>query len=85
LRREISQSNTKWCVVPSRCGDNTQWCVHGIPGKTSEATVASDILYRHFRAINTRWKWLRVDPRDSDHGCFYEDIRLRSIMERAGI
>jgi len=85
LRREISRSNTKWCVVPSRCADNTQWCVHGIPGKSSETTIVSDILYRHFRAINTRWKWRRVDAHDSDHSSFFEDIRLKSLMERAGI
>lgn len=85
LRPEVLQSNTKWCAVPAKCGDNMQWCVHQIPGKSSQAAIAADIFYRHFRAINTRWKWKRADAHELNPNSFFEDLRLKTLMRYAGI
>lgn len=85
LRPEILQSNTKWCAVPAKCDENVQWCVHQIPGKSSQAAIATDIFYRHFRAINTRWKWKRTDAHELDPRSFFEDFRMKTLMEYAGI
>jgi hypothetical protein len=60
---------TKWIVLPERCPDDVDWGVHDIyPARrqTRRETRSwrlrpRDVLYRHFRQINTGWKtprWL---------------------------
>jgi hypothetical protein len=60
---------TKWIVVPERCPDDVDWGVHDIypvhrqtrKEKGSWRLKPRDVLYRHFRQINTGWKlprWL---------------------------
>jgi hypothetical protein len=60
---------TKWIVVPERCPDDVDWGVHDIypvRRQTRQERGAwrlkpRDVLYRHFRQINTGWKtprWL---------------------------
>jgi hypothetical protein len=61
-RREPEQATPKWCVVPTRCPERLQWCVHSIIGMRSDERISSDVTHRHFRAIRTAWKYPRTPP-----------------------
>lgn len=52
----------KWAVDPSRCPPSAQWRVHDVSGMRSDARASKGVLTRHFRAINTNWKFVRWEP-----------------------
>ena len=51
----------KWAVVPERCPASAQWSVHVILGVRGQKLALGDTSYRHFRQINTNWKYRRSD------------------------
>lgn len=62
LPRAPTPVRPKWAVAPSRCPPSAQWRVHDISGMRSDARAAKGVLTRHFRAINTNWKFARWEP-----------------------
>ncbi len=48
----------KWATVPSRTPEDCQWRVHDISGMTQPTSIEG-FCYRHFRQVNTSWKWNR--------------------------
>ncbi len=49
----------KWCAVPSRAPFTAQWQVHRIKGWPAAYLPSRIFSYRHFREINTGWKYRR--------------------------
>ena len=61
---KVNRCPTKWAVVPSACPVSAQWRVHKIAGMRATPLAVEDMSYRHFREINTNWKYRRTtrDP-----------------------
>lgn len=53
--------SAKWTVVPSRCPSRAQWKMHSIAGWAASVLTRRDMGFRHFRPINTSWKYERDD------------------------
>lgn len=62
LPRAPTPVRPKWAVAPSRCPASAQWRVHDVSGMRSDARASKGVLTRHFRAINTNWKFVRWEP-----------------------
>jgi len=62
LPRAPTPVRPKWAVAPSRCPPSAQWRVHDVSGMRSDAHASKGVLTRHFRAINTNWKFVRWEP-----------------------
>src|SRR5579875_722135 len=54
-----SRCPSKWAVVPSRCPNTAQWKVHQVTVMNTGEVDTSIACYRHFREINTHWKYCR--------------------------
>ena len=50
----------KWTCVPAMIPDDVQFTNHFFLGGGFEATPAPEIVFRHFRAITTNWKYNRT-------------------------
>lgn len=50
---------TKWAAVPAECPDRSQWKTHRIAGILQPSLPLQRAGYRHFRRINTSWKYTR--------------------------
>jgi hypothetical protein len=61
-KRELEPATRKWCVVPSRCPERSQWCVHSVADMAVDEETSSEVTHRHFRAIRTGWKYPRTPP-----------------------
>ena len=53
-----TKSPPKWAVAPRRCPIEADWLPHRVSGMDSDA-LSSLATFRHFRAINTGWKYQR--------------------------
>jgi hypothetical protein len=71
----------KWAVVPSRCPCTSQWMVHTVRGLASGQSTHSSVAYRHFREINTNWKYDRSRREIFDSERHYVDEDLRAAFE----
>lgn len=61
LPQDANACPPKWTVVPRRCPEAAQWGVHRIANWLPAARVSSAFSYRHFREINSNWKYDRLD------------------------
>jgi hypothetical protein len=50
----------KWTCVPAMIPDDVQFTNHFFLGSGFEATPVPEIVFRHFRAITTNWKYNRT-------------------------
>lgn len=48
----------KWAVAPRRCPQEARWLPHKISRMKADS-LSNFVSYRHFRAINTSWKYSR--------------------------
>lgn len=60
LPYDMNACPPKWTVVPRRCPEAAQWGVHRIPNWLPAMRVNPDFCYRHFREINSNWKYDRL-------------------------
>jgi len=61
--RERTPTATKnWCVAPQRCTFEQQWRNHAILGFPEQLVSEDRFMHRHFKAINTSWKFQRFHP-----------------------
>jgi hypothetical protein len=70
----------KWVVAPTRCPAHATWLPHRISGMDGDP-LSSLVSFRHFRAINTGWKYQRHilrRPNENDH---VKDRELEEWMQ----
>jgi hypothetical protein len=72
---------TKWALVPSKCPKNAQWKVHLI-GSMLHTVPASTACYRHFRQINTNWKYDRSPREKFDPARHNVDQELKAAFDK---
>lgn len=60
-RIDANRCASKYAVVPARCPERALWDVHRIRGWLPALIPTSDVSFRHFRMINTNWKYDRGD------------------------
>ena len=64
----VDQCPFKWCGVPAKINLRHQWSAHMIKGLQRQHDAwDNDFTYRHFRAINTGWKYKRRHEKPSGH------------------
>lgn len=76
--------NFKWTVMPSRCGESTQWKVHFIAGMEADEELSRLVSLRHFRAITDNWKgrrWKPERPNERDHVVDQELVSYLAMFE----
>ncbi|ROS78546.1 hypothetical protein EDF32_0444 [Cellulomonas sp. PhB143] len=60
----LKATTKKWCIDPRRLPGSVQWRVHSL--NPLQLDVDPEILHRHFKGVNTDWKYRRkaavVDP-----------------------
>jgi hypothetical protein len=59
LQLDRNRCRSKYAVVPSRCPERAQWDSHSILGWWPGRLRTLGAAYRHFRPINTSWKYDR--------------------------
>ncbi|HYF09322.1 MAG TPA: hypothetical protein VD970_17000 [Acetobacteraceae bacterium] len=81
VRLREADSPPKWCVVPGRLPDAARWATHRIEGAREDG-AADGVLFRHFRAISTGWKYPRGAPVAFDAARHVVDEPLRAALGR---
>jgi hypothetical protein len=71
----------KWTVVPGRCPRTAQWGIHDVMGMTVDDEISRLATIRHFRAINTNWRFGRWRPETVDPGRHKVDEELVRWLE----
>jgi hypothetical protein len=70
------RTQPKWAVVPRRCPQSAQWCVHWISNMKPDPIASTRAELRHFKAINTNWsyeRW-RIESVDLDRHVIDEEL-----------
>jgi Glycosyltransferase family 92 len=75
----------KWCVVPRQCKLAEYWSAHTVSGRDLASSYSDSFSYRHFRSINTNWKWQRGGPVAFDPKLHQFDETLDKALVRAEI
>ena len=78
---DANRCPTKWSVVPSRCPSYAQWRTHRIRNWVPAYAPSSASSYRHFRPINTNWKYDRGAAM-ADRRQLIFDARLRALLDQ---
>jgi hypothetical protein len=73
---------TKWSVVPSACPFKAQWKTHRVAGMSLRPLPLETAGYRHFREINTSWKYKRSTREPYDASKHAIDSALVECMGR---
>jgi hypothetical protein len=76
----VELAKPKWTMAPRRCPPHSQWLVHAVRGMQSDA-LASEVSYRHFRAISTGWKYPRGQLDRPNERDYVRDDELMTWME----
>jgi hypothetical protein len=71
----------KWAAVPARCPKTAQWMVHLVAGMNERAPL-STASYRHFRQVNTHWKYDRSQREKFDPARHYMDEELKAAFDK---
>ncbi|PQZ92258.1 hypothetical protein CQ018_12195 [Arthrobacter sp. MYb227] len=71
----------KWTASPLRMADAVQWCTHEIRG--ADLLEVSDIAHRHFKGINSDWKYPRTTPPTFDDQFHNVDVILQGYLGNA--
>jgi hypothetical protein len=70
----------KWAIVPRSCPDYVQWAPHSIKRWPAAFFASSKFSYRHFREINTNWKYQRGARESHDvRRHRYDEAMIRSF------
>ena len=85
LARTEAVCPKKWCVVPGRCKLEEYWGAHTVSGRDLVSSYSDSFSYRHFRSINTNWKWQRGGPVVFDQKLHQFDEMLDAALVRAEI
>jgi hypothetical protein len=78
-RSDADACPPKWTVVPARCPDRAQWRAHRIAGWMASYIVTRKFGFRHFRPINTNWKYNRAGFEPFDPSRHIHDDVLAEI------
>lgn len=70
----------KWTVVPSRCPERAQWCTHRITRWPAALPKTGRFTFRHFRQINTQWKYDRTALETFDDARHMHDAPLAEAV-----
>lgn len=70
----------KWAVAPRRCPMAARWLPHSV-SRMKVDPLSGLVSYRHFRAINTSWKYAREKTRAPSEDAHVKDEELESAME----
>lgn len=81
---ETMQCQPKWAVIPARTPPDAQWHVHQIKGWWPSRVMSRDVRFRHFREINTSWKYDRTIRDSAQAMRQVEDPLLIRDFVRAG-
>jgi hypothetical protein len=79
--RPMELSDPKWTIAPRRCPPGSQWWVHKVSGVQPDA-LSSEVSFRHFRAINTSWKYPRDKLERPNSLDYVRDDELIAWMQR---
>jgi hypothetical protein len=60
LPRRLNRGEPKWGIAPQRCPASAQWTIHTVLGLETREPALQHVSYRHFREINTSWKYDRT-------------------------
>lgn len=71
----------KWTASPLRMTEAIQWCTHEIRG--ADLLEVSDIAHRHFKGINSDWKYPRTAAPVFDEKVHVLDIALQGYLSNA--
>jgi hypothetical protein len=80
VRGPVKPTTDKWTVVPARTPPDGQWLVHVVDGMTPDKT-SKVVSTRHFRAINTNWRFQRWVPERPDERDHVLDHELASWLD----
>jgi hypothetical protein len=72
----------KWAVVPSRCPEKAQWTAHRIKNWIGAIPKSKRFAFRHYREINTNWKYARSGPPDFPFDHYEYDRPAVSALAR---
>lgn len=81
----INSCPPKWALVPRQCPNRSQWKAHKATGYYLFERTSRIAVFRHFRHINTSWKYDRTGLdgwgtwREAE---LYDDVVLRAAFER---
>ena len=70
----------KWAVAPRRCPQEARWLPHRVSRMKADA-LSGSVSYRHFRAINTGWKYSRDTMCVPSEGEHTKDAELEAAMQ----
>ena len=70
----------KWVVTPRRCPTEAKWLPHKVSRMKADP-LSSSVSYRHFRAINTGWKYARGKARVPCESENVKDEELEAAMQ----
>lgn len=71
----------KWTASPAQMKEATQWKTHRIVG--TESTDAVDVAHRHFKGMNSDWKYPRTTPVTFDGKYHVVDYALVNALEKS--
>lgn len=74
----------KWAVTPGKFSRKCSWSVHNIFGTRANARISDEFTYRHFRGINTSWKYDRWAAGDAASAAL-ADERLLAAYAATGL
>jgi hypothetical protein len=74
----------KWAIVPLRCSFRSQWKAHKVTRMRQSPLPPSDLSYKHFREINTNWKYDRSHREvfDPERHAIDSELQQASAMVR---
>ncbi|MES0810000.1 hypothetical protein ABLO27_10995 [Roseibium sp. SCPC15] len=75
----------KWTIVPGKCPEKAQWSVHRILNWWPSIRTNGNFSYRHFREINSNWKYDRSTLIEFDPSIHEEDDLLASYFEKSAL
>jgi len=80
-RLDANGCASKWSVVPGRCPSYAQWKTHQIGRWPAAYLPCRGAAYRHFRQINSSWKYDR-NGEMADPSTLLHDHELRAMLDR---
>ena len=81
LRRLAGPGYFEVAARPGDIPESAQWKTHEVTN--AETTESSDVMHRHFMAINSDWKRSRTGARQIDAGVHRTDEALVDAMNQA--
>ena len=67
----------KWAIKPKKMPEDCQWMTHRISKLT--LPTSKNLVFRHFRGINTNWKVDRTTPPESNASSLVDEPLVRDL------